>query len=191
MSRYDPRDNPHFARDVSAVVERHHLQSPHFRLIDLYKSFFQDLFGPGHLLDDPAHARTYLQEELATMRNAEHRAIEPCGFGENFCRVPLDLIIDEVVDKERFIAHFIASARAYALPSIREWERQWSLIVQEVSRNKSLIKGFDEDVLRIETLLGSGRYVAHHSEEYREAHQPHYRIFSLEQAKLLLSGYRG
>lgn len=185
MSRYNPAVNPHFASDVFAVVERHRLQCPHFRLIDLYKSFFQDLFGPGHLLGDPSRTLIYLEEELAAMQSTKRYVAEPCGLGENFCRVPLDLVLDNVVSKERYIAHFIASAHSYSLPSIERWASQWNLIFQEVSKSKSMIDHFDEDVLRIEALLGSGRYVAHHSDEYRETYKPHYRIFSLQEVALL------
>ena len=186
MSRYNPSDNPHFAKDILEVIERHRLQTPHFRLIDLYKSFFQDLFGPGHLLYNPTNALAYLEEELATMHSTGRRDIEPCGFGENFCRVPLDLVLDNVVSKERYVTHFIASAHSYTLPSIEQWAEQWDLILLEVSNNKILIDYFDEDVLHIEALLSSGRYVAHHSKEYRKSYQPHYRIFSLSEAELLL-----
>jgi hypothetical protein len=37
---------------------------PEARLRDIYKNFFQDAFGPGHLIPDTTHAGNYLNYEL-------------------------------------------------------------------------------------------------------------------------------
>ncbi|MBR5440515.1 MAG: hypothetical protein IKV37_03025, partial [Prevotella sp.] len=39
---------------------------PESRLIDLYKSCFQDFMGPEHLISDTQSAKAYLDEELTT-----------------------------------------------------------------------------------------------------------------------------
>lgn len=47
---------------VAAQMESY----PESRLQDLYKSFFQDRLGPGHIIRDRQSARDYILSELAT-----------------------------------------------------------------------------------------------------------------------------
>ena len=42
---------------------------PQSSLRDLYKNFFQDRFGPGHIVSDTASAGKYLREELAAEKD--------------------------------------------------------------------------------------------------------------------------
>ena len=65
-------------------------QFPKSTLQDLYKSFFQDRFGPGHIIADEASAMRYLQYELATMDNPvgpllEDHNINICIYNQRFC----------------------------------------------------------------------------------------------------------
>ena len=51
------------------------------RLIDLYKNFFQDKFGPGHMVADTASAGAYLRRELYEVRGqSQVQAAEKTGW---------------------------------------------------------------------------------------------------------------
>lgn len=92
-------------QDYRSVVERMLKQYPESTLQDVYKSFFQDRFGPGHLISDTVAARKYLQQELKEMDGSEMPYYEPAGAGENYYRVNLAVI------KEGSIPHCHAGCR--------------------------------------------------------------------------------
>ena len=158
---------------------------PESTLRDIYKSFFQDEFGPGHLLEDPEKARLYFEQELKSAESRGRRRAEACGRGRNFCRVPLDLVIDGIIPKEVYFSAFISGAADFRLPEIETWKRKWSIILGILRRQDFYPAGFDGDSAEIARVLNEGRYAMHHSSRYRSAYAPHYRIFSRDRLGLL------
>ena len=55
---------------IRASIERQMATYPQSTLQDIYKSFYQDRFGPGHMISDTASARNYLMRELSEMNDA-------------------------------------------------------------------------------------------------------------------------
>ena len=60
---------------VESVVKRQLELYPQSRLIDLYKNFFQDKFGPGHMVADTASAGAYIRRESLIFTN--HKDARP------------------------------------------------------------------------------------------------------------------
>ncbi len=148
-------------------------------LKDIYKSFFQDEFGPGHLLENPEKTRIYFEQELKSMKSRRRCYAEPCGRGRNFYRVPMDLIIDGSVSAEVYFSNFHSGASEFILPDMDKWKKKWSIIFRILQGHRDLIKNFERDSLEIHEVLKNGHYVIHHSRRYRELYNPHYRIFSV------------
>ena len=98
------------SNSIHDAVERQMTQFPLSTLQDLYKSFFQDRFGPGHLIADEAMALRYLQYELATMDSSAGPMLEPTGYRGEYTRVNLSVIKDSLVTAERFFEVFMRSA---------------------------------------------------------------------------------
>ena len=92
---------------------------------DIYKSFFQDEFGPGHLAPDSAGAAQYLAYELSEMSSRGNYNPEPCGTGRNFYRVPLDLVKDSFVSSADLLDAFLESASGFKEPEIDAWKVKW------------------------------------------------------------------
>jgi hypothetical protein len=171
------KDSGHNAKISQAISE--HLQAyPHSTLIDLYKSFFQDEFGPGHLLHDTTAARDYFIMELETMISKGRNEAEPCGMGSNFVRVPMDIVKDGHIDKEKYFKAFLESSIEFASPDINEWRKKWNEILEVLEEMRLEIPGFYEDKARIEKMLETGKTMVHHSQLYRDHYDPHYRIMT-------------
>ena len=70
-------------RAVDAAIERQLADFPESRLQDLYKSFFQDRFGPGHIINDRDGALRYIEAEMAeaAAEAAAESAAEAAGVG--------------------------------------------------------------------------------------------------------------
>ena len=65
---------------IRQSVERQLELYPESTLRDLYKNFFQDRFGPGHIIADNTAADRYLRYELNTAEGFEGLDYEPTGY---------------------------------------------------------------------------------------------------------------
>ena len=80
---------------------------PQSSLRDLYKNFFQDRFGPGHIVSDTASAGKYLREELAAEKDFRGPYYEQTGYSGDFYRVNLSLVKEGIIPYQVFFDAFI------------------------------------------------------------------------------------
>lgn len=153
-------------------------QYPQARLLDVYKSCFQDYMGAEHLVGDTASVRAYLEQELATTDASALQPwlYEPCGIEGNYVRVSLRAVIEGKITADALMEAFIASANTSPRPSVDSWAERWHEIVGAIDRMGITLPDYDEDERFIEDVLAQGKYAISHSPQYREAYAPHYRI---------------
>ena len=162
---------------------------PESRLQDIYKSFFQDEFGPGHLVDNVSFAREYFDLELEEMISRGNREVEPCGLGKNFYRIPMDLVKDGIIPEEDYFKSFMESSKNFKAPDIKSWEIKWEEILIEIEAMDLQIPNLERDKKAIAKYLKQGESVVHHSDAYNDTYDPHYRIFSKEQWEMLKGSF--
>jgi len=171
---------------VEASVRQQLETYPASTLKDLYKNFFQDAFGPGHLMsngaDAEASARSYLQRECQEAQRDGNPGplYELTGSHGRFYRVNLSVINSGKVPLETYLDAFLSSARQFSLPPLSQWKAEWKeteRIIRSVNPN---LPGLEEDSQAIQTLLQNGQYVSHHSSAYEAAYKPHYRLIESE-----------
>ena len=150
---------------------------PEATLQDIYKSFFQDKFGPEHIVSDAGSAREYLLSELQNMGETSIPYYEAAGTGENFIRVSLQTVKDSLISEDELLNLFIESANSERNVSVEEWKEEWETIKGFVPTDIQEYKNDDE---RINSVLNSGHYAIHHSRIYNELYHPHYRIIRKE-----------
>lgn len=155
---------------------------PELRLQDVYKYFFHDAFGPGHLIPSREGARRYLRSELEQMRGEQQPAAatkvyyEPSGCGDNFYHVSLEVIADSLVDFDTFFTAFYDGMEGLQMPTIQQWSAEWAGIERTVAAMNLNLPDYAADKGAIERTLASGRYAMHHSAPFRSAYKPHYRL---------------
>ena len=163
-------------KKVELFVYKQLSEYPESRLIDLYKSCFQDFMGPEHLISDTQSAKAYLDEELATDDEMSPWLFEYCGIDGHFVRINLRAVKEGRISAEVLLDAFIRSANACARPDIEKWRERWGEIVGILDKMDLSLPHYADDRQFISDLLSSGRYAVSHSPEYREAYHPHYRI---------------
>lgn len=146
---------------------------PDSELRDIYKSFFQDRFGPGHLIGDTLAARRYLHSELIKMGESSLPYYEPAGAGGNYYRVSLAVIRDGLITEDEFFKAFMESAGKVTFPTIADWTAEWNDILKVIPTN---LRNYDSDKAMIDSVLASGNYAVHHSRRFNESYHPHYRL---------------
>ena len=103
---------------------------PKSRLLDLYKSCFQDYMGAEHLVTDRERVKAYLDEELETTNLDELLPYyyEPCGIDSNYYRVNIRTIMEGIITEDMLLDAFIRSANAETRPSVDSWSDRWHVI---------------------------------------------------------------
>ncbi|MBQ9821589.1 MAG: hypothetical protein IJM58_05660 [Muribaculaceae bacterium] len=170
------------AQDVESWVSEMLTQYPKARILDIYKSCFQDYMGAEHLVGDSASARAYLEQELETTSLDELMPwyYEPCGINGNYVRVSLLAVMEGKVQAEKLLDAFVRSANDPERPTIETWKERWHEIVAVIDKMGLELPYQQEDKAFIEGVLAQGKYAISHSPDYREAYSPHYRIIKRE-----------
>ena len=166
------------AQDIEGFVHRQLQTYPQSRLLDLYKSCFQDYMGAEHLVSDRQRVKAYLDEELntTTLNDLMPWNYEPCGIDSNYYRVSIRTIKENVISENMLLDAFIRSANTPKRPSIKEWSKRWHEIIGTIDQMQLGLPFYHQDKSLIDSILSVGRYAIGHSPEYRETYRPHYRI---------------
>lgn len=151
---------------------------PRATLIDLYKSFFQGAFGPGHLIPDREAAWRYLKTELQNSVAFDSVLWQPVGERQQYYRINLKLVKEGVIPAEACLEAFVQSANSAKTPTLEEWRREWQMIVSVIEEMNLALSNFNEDKSLLAQKLENGEIIGHHSATYEELYHPHYRIVS-------------
>ena len=176
-----------FETAVSEAIDRQMRSYPKSTLKDLYKSFFQDKFGPGHIIAYTTGAGAYIRRELASYTETKGEVAEPTGWEGNFYRVNLSAIKENRVPYATYLDAFFRSAQGIVAPTLPDWIKEWESIEAIIRAKNLALPGYEADLAEIKQNLEKGVYMGHHSAAYAEAYSPHYRIISKEiyEAELL------
>lgn len=166
------------AQDIVGFVNRQMESYPQSRLLDIYKSCFQDYMGAEHLVSDKDRVKAYLDEELNTTTLDELMPwyYEPCGIDGNYVRVSIRAVKEGIMTKDLLLDAFIRSANNPRRPTIEAWRDRWHEIIGTIDEMHLNLPNYLEDKQFIDSVLSKDKYAISHSPEYREAYHPHYRI---------------
>ncbi len=165
---------------IRQSVERQMERYPHSTLRDLYKNYFQDRFGPGHIIADEKAADNYLRYELENAATMEGDDYEPTGYEERFMRVNLSVIADGRVPYDKYLSAFVRSVNGIEPITVEQWREEWKVIDEVINEMNLNLPDYEADRAEIWALLERGEYVMHHSKLFEQHYDPHYRIIERE-----------
>lgn len=178
-------ENKVFEEKVILALEQQLERYPHSTVRDVYKNFFQDKFGPGHLLEDTSAAGRYLRRELASYDPdtllVKGPYIDSTGWEHRFVRVDLRVIEEGKVSYEVFFEAFVRGVQAAPSVPLGSWTREWNRIVGIMEKQQYPLTthpGYRADKDSIAANLRRGEFVGHHSREYVASYAPHYRLIA-------------
>ncbi len=163
---------------IKTFVESNLKAFPESTLQDLYKSFFQSVFGPEHLVTDSAKVLGYINHELQQEFNTSYPEAQYLGVDSTFVRVNLSVIKNGTVPKQVLAGCFMRSSQYKSGIGIESFRAQWRQVASHIAANGIRLNNFRNDSLYIENMLSQGRYVWVHSPQYKAVYKPHYRIVS-------------
>ena len=156
---------------IEELCEAQIARYPSTQAVDLLKLLFQGEFGPGHLIADSSKSKKFLTQEVLDCRPVTD-FIEPIGFG--FCRLHLSAMDASGLSLDTF-------HRIFELSALSQYGSQEGFS-QKVNTLKMLCS---EDILpfdpnEIDKLVNSSPALFRHSEAFRAAHGPAYRVIKEE-----------
>lgn len=163
---------------VSAALRYQHENYPASRLTDVYKNFFQDYFGPGHILTDLSKSKAYLDYELAHTTAFEGPLYEPTGAEGNFYRVNLSVIHDGTVPYGTYFDAFVRSISGIQPPEAQQWIDLWNFIDGIIRKDGYTYDDEKADRRHINEKLSLHDFVIHHSQAYNDHYHFRYRIIA-------------
>ena len=162
---------------------------PKAQLADVYKSFYQDNFGPGHLLEDSIGARRYFMAELEDTTLWGGPDIEFTGEGKNFVRVNMDLVRKGVIPADAYFQAFQNSLGRVEKPADEFWIAEWEIIDSIIKEKNFHFINEEGDRALIDEKIASRNFPIHHSDNFNENYNFHYRIISIPEFEKLKIEY--
>ena len=166
------------AQNIQGFVNSQLQTYPKSRLLDLYKSCFQDFMGAEHLVSDRQRVKAYLDEEMNTTTLDELMPwlYEPCGVDSSYYRVSIRTVKEGIITEDMLLDAFVRSANSAKRPTVGAWSKRWHEIIGTIDLMNLGLPHYDDDRQYIDSILSAGKYAISHSPEYRKAYRPHYRI---------------
>ena len=146
------------------ALDRYPLSEPQ----DIVKLLYQREFGPAHAVPDPERALKWLKEEYASCAQEEGELFEYIGNG--YARLDLTKLDANGVSPEKAAEAFVKSA----VPAGDK--RAFADMLEELARDgfiKELCPGL---AAYVKDYISAGCPAVHHSETYRAAYAPAYRV---------------
>ncbi|MDR2692307.1 MAG: hypothetical protein LBB73_08485 [Dysgonamonadaceae bacterium] len=166
-----------FDKKVKDSVNNQLSVYPQSNLQDIYKNFFQDRFGPGHLIPDTATAGEYLREELGSYtEDNQNPLLELIGWEGNYYRVNLDVLKLNIIPADVYLEAFVESANSVPAVSPDKWKNEWKKITGVIEKMNLALPDYESDKAKIQDLIEKGDFVVHHSPVFENTYHPHYRI---------------
>lgn len=162
---------------------------PKAQLVDIYKSFYQDNFGPGHILGDSLAAKRYFMSELADSTTWEGPEFEFTGEGKNFVRVNMDLVRRVIIPADVYFKAFQNSLNRVEKPTDEFWISEWNTIDSIIGQNNYRFPNEESDRIYITKKISERNFPIHHSDSFNNNYKFHYRIIYISEFEKLQSQY--
>ncbi len=165
--------------DMDLTILKEQMKNhPNQTLQDVYKSCYQDEYGPGHLISNESSCINSLYQEINSIEKDYNpiTLFERTGLKGNYLRVDLTLIRDGIIPFFVLFRALTISAEIGGQHSEENWDIIWNQIIQTLKNSDLKFPNFEEDCERLEKISKSEDKVVHHSEMYENIYHPHYRI---------------
>ncbi len=151
---------------MTEILKAHLERYPLMQATDVAKLIYQSAFGPGHLVKSREYAASRLGEELKT---AEPGTETEEDIGNGLCRLYIRNAEDIGMTEDELLDRFIETANTFP--------KDEALFHIGMETAKRLFPRFAEELERLENECRASGYAPFsHSEIYRNAYHPAYRV---------------
>jgi hypothetical protein len=164
---------------IGELLGRHLERYPRMELADLYKLLHQAAMGPGHALADPGTARALLEREAGALTDAGPEVLaDPISPDGRLARVHLRPYLAAGHDLRALADAFEATASI--TPGSRDKLERFCGCLGDLADAGKIPFSRTEVTDYLDPIAAQGYPVVHHSEAFRAAYRPAYRVVALE-----------
>src|SRR5579859_1647118 len=164
---------------VQQLLSAHLARYPAMQLEDIYKLLHQAAMGPGHAVDNPAAARKRLDEEIAALGEAPAEllqdVISPDG---RLGRVHLRAYLAAGGKPDALHRAFVETAHSY--PPSPDKLAKFCGCLGDLAATGGIAFNQEEVVAYFDKISRDGFPAIHHSEAFRRAYHPAYRVIAID-----------
>jgi hypothetical protein len=169
---------------IGALLMEHFERRPQMRATDIYKLLFQGVFGVGHILRDGARKR--LEEEAESLDLDDHPSeplIERVSMDGSMVRVNLRPYLRRGFPLDRLYLAMEETSKEQGSPE--QFLFAWSVFHELAISGVIEVDGEELNSLHRE-FQREGPRPHHHSEPYRDAYYPAYRVVKRDQIEKII-----
>jgi hypothetical protein len=157
------------------VILKQTEKHPLMEIRDIYKLIYQAAMGPGHAISNEQKAREWLETEINQLEPFEDESmIEEINEAKGLVRVNLRPYIKEKRNETELLHAFIETANSFK-QDLNELKEIWKSA--EYLSEKGLIRFKKAEMKDFFMTAEEGGFPAiHHSDSYRQAYKPAYRV---------------
>lgn len=159
--------------NIRSLITGHFVRYPKAEIADLFKFLYQSAFGCEHLISSPEAVRVRIESEHDSLTEKHTDLIEPLGGG--YSRVDI-AYIDEGLSAETFSKLFYLSSKAETL-GVNALEAMLGE-AENLIRAGAIPLKLDDFITAREKWRAQGYHALHHSDTFRDAYSPSYRVIS-------------
>ena len=174
----------HSKDEMRAFLLDYAARWPQLELTDLIKLLYQSAFGCGHFAPDEHHVLAYLEQEIRETKDTKDAPLVELVLG-GYARVHLAPYAARGMKSQTLARLFMLTANEPAGDERRAWFSGALDLLIEMAGAGELPFTADAAQEQIALYRASGCPSVHHSERFRAANHPAYRIVRGEYAQLL------
>jgi hypothetical protein len=163
---------------IGQLLAQHLERYPQMQLADLYKLLHQAAMGAGHLIRDPGEARAALLTECARLQaEADEPVVDPISPDGQLARVHLRAYLAAGHDPQTLAEAFLATPQRH--PGSTEKLAKFCGCLGDLADATGIPFTRAEVAAFFDPLVAEGFPVVRHSEAYRGAYRPAYRVVAV------------
>ena len=165
---------------VGQLLDRHLRRYPRMDLADIYKLLHQAAMGPEHAARDPAGARARLESEIAQLAESgpQEQLVDVISPDGSLARIHLRPYLAAGHPLEALTEAFVETARSHLGASDKL--AKFCGCLGDLAAADGIPFSREEVESYFAAIMERGYPVVHHSQAYREAYRPAYRVVALE-----------
>jgi hypothetical protein len=167
---------------INELLSAHLGRYPAMQLPDIYKLLHQSALGPGHAVGDPAAARKRLDKELAGLGEGPAEdlqdVISPDG---KLARIHLRPYLAAGGEAGALHRALVATANSY--PASPDKLAKFCGCLGDLAAAGGIPFARDDVLAYFDGIADAGYPPVHHSETFRHAYRPAYRVIAVDLLK--------
>lgn len=167
---------------IGQLLGRHRQRYPRMALADIYKLLHQAALGPGHAIKNAAAARTALLTEAAEVGDGPaDPLIDPISPDGRLARIHLRPYVAAGHPLDALADAFLETASAY--PGSADKLAKFCACLGDLADAGGIAFSRAEVSAYFDPVIAQGYPVVRHSDDYRTAYRPAYRVVATDLLK--------